>query len=112
MQNEPPPDDSEGLDESEDLEEQDGSVPPADFKEPSWAFAINFFWPGAGLIYLRRPWLGLLNFAVVVAIAAAAWIALPDARRETAARWIGLVLCGGSGFLAYQMAIRANERLK
>lgn len=104
-----PPDDAEELAEGEGPDE---SAPPADFKEPSWAFAINFFWPGAGLIYLRRPWLGLLNFAAVVAIAAAIWIALSDARREAAAPWIGLVLCGGSGFLAYQMANRANERLK
>lgn len=108
MQNEPPHD----SDEFEAGEEPGESAAPADFKEPSWAFAINFFWPGAGLIYLRRPGLGLLNFVVVAAIAAAAWIALPDARRETAAPWIGLLLCGGSGFLAYQMANRANERLK
>lgn len=112
MQNDPPPDDSEQLDEEERAEQTDESAFPADFKEPSWAFAINFFWPGAGLVYLRRPWLGLVNFAVVVTIAGAAWIALSPARREAAAPWIGLVLCGVSGFLAYQMANRANERLK
>ena len=107
MSSEPPPSELPS-EEPEAIDEADG----ANFKEPSWAFAINFFWPGAGLVYLRRPWLGLANFAIVVAIAAAAWIAMPDARRETAARWIGLALCGGSGFLAYRMALAANERLE
>jgi len=106
MPNEPP------QDEPEQPDEADESLANADFKEPSWAFALNFFWPGAGLVYLRRPWLGLANFAAVVTIAAAAWLALPDARRESAAPWIGLILCGSSGFLAYRMANDANERLK
>jgi hypothetical protein len=99
-------------DEPEHFDRGDESEAIADFREPSWAFALNFFWPGAGLVYLRRPWLGLANFMAVVSIAAAAWLALPDARRESAAPWIGLILCGGSGFLAYRMANEANERLE
>ena len=112
MSNEPPPQESDSSAGPEPLEEPDEFAADADFKEPSWAFAINFFWPGAGLVYLRRPWLGLANFIAVVAIAAAAWIAMPEARREQAAPWIGLILCGGSGILAFRMANRANERLK
>lgn len=99
-------------DEPEHFQDAEESPANADFKEPSWAFALNFFWPGAGFVYLRRPWLGLANFFAVISIAAAAWLAMPDARRESAAPWIGLILCGGSGFLAYRMANEANERLK
>lgn len=106
MSNEPP------REEPEKIDDADESPDDADFKEPSWAFALNFFWPGAGLVYLRRPWLGLVNFVAVVAIAAIVWIAMPEARREKTAPWIGLILCAGSAFLAYRMANEANERLK
>lgn len=106
MQIEPPQDEPE---ESGDADEVAAN---GNFSEPSWAFALNFFWPGAGFVYLRRPWLGLANFVAAISIAAAAWLALSDARRESAAPWIGLILCGGSAFLAYRMANEANERLK
>ena len=81
-----------------------------EFRPPEWAFAINFFWPGAGLIYLRKPLLGVLNFVIVVALAAAIWIALPDAKREKVAPWIGLTLCGASGIWAYSAAQDFNDR--
>ena len=100
----PPPHDS-------DAQQQDELANAPNFKPPSWAFAINFFWPGAGLVYLGKPLWGLLNFIVVVAIAAAVWIALPNAEREKWTPWIGLLLSGGSGFLAHQIANQVNERL-
>lgn len=95
-------DDFEQIDDDEPLE-------GPEFKSPEWAFAINFFWPGAGLVYLRKPLWGLLNFIVVVALAAAIWIALPDAKREKVAPWVGLLLCGGSGVWAYSVANRLNR---
>ncbi|HEV7221545.1 MAG TPA: hypothetical protein VGN42_02530 [Pirellulales bacterium] len=94
--------------------ERHPEIQPVDgpsLKPPAWAFAINFFWPGAGLIYLRKPLWGALNFVVVVAIAAVVWIALPIGQREQVAPWLGLLLCGGSGFLAHKIANQANERL-
>lgn len=81
-----------------------------EFRPPEWAFAINFFWPGAGLVYLRRPWAGLLNFIVVVALAAAIWVTLPKDKRERIAPWLGLIFCGASGIWAYSAAHEFNER--
>jgi hypothetical protein len=98
----PPPDEIE----SGDDEPLDGP----EFRPPEWAFAINFFWPGAGLIYLRKPLVGVLNFIIVVALAAAIWIALPDAKREKVAPWVGLILCGASGIWAYSAAQDFNDR--
>jgi hypothetical protein len=94
------------LDEGDDDESLDGP----EYRPPEWAFAISFFWPGAGLLYLRKPWLGLLNFAAVVAIAAAVWMALPVGKREKAAPWIGMLLCGASGVWAYSVATEINQR--
>lgn len=104
MQPQPPPQDPEEPDEQDDLASAPG------FKPPAWAFAINFFWPGAGLVYLGKPLWGALNFIVVVAIAAGLWIALPNAEREKWTPWIGLLLSGGSGLLAQSIAQRINER--
>lgn len=89
---------------------EDQPIEVPGFKPPAWAFAINFFWPGAGLIYLGKPLWGALNFIVVVAIAAGLWIALPNAEREKWTPWIGLLLSGGSGLLAQSLAQRFNER--
>lgn len=100
-------DDHEPIDGEDEFEEED--LDGSDFKPPEWAFAISFFWPGAGLVYLRKPLLGLLNFAGVIALAAAVWIALPDAKREKVAPWIGLLLCTGSGVWAYSVANRVNR---
>jgi hypothetical protein len=47
---------------------------------------------------------------IVVAVAAAIWIALPDAERDKVTPRIGLVLCGASGIWAYSAAQDFNDR--
>jgi len=73
-------------------------------KHPAWAFALNFFLPGAGLVYLRRPLWGLLNLVTVVALAAAIYWVLPPDKFERCAPWIGIVFQVGSGLLTQWIA--------
>jgi hypothetical protein len=76
-------------------------MPP---RHPAWAFALNFFLPGAGLVYLRRPLWGLVNFVTVVALATVIYWVLPLDVFERCAPWIGIVFQLGSGLLAQWMA--------
>jgi hypothetical protein len=76
-------------------------MPP---KQPAWAFALNFFLPGAGLVYLRMPLWGLVNFVSVVALAAAFYWAIPPDLFERCAPWIGIAFQVGSGLLAQWLA--------
>ncbi|HUY34771.1 MAG TPA: hypothetical protein VMV69_18645 [Pirellulales bacterium] len=76
-------------------------MPP---KQPAWAFALNFFLPGAGLVYLGRPLWGLINFVTVVTLAAAIYGALPPDVFERCAPWIGIAFQVGSGLLAQWLA--------
>src|SRR5438552_3899785 len=57
--NQPPPDDPD------DRPASPGWMPA---KHPAWAFALSFFFPGTGLVYLGKPLAGLVNFAVVVGL--------------------------------------------
>ncbi|HVC97210.1 MAG TPA: hypothetical protein VND64_26255 [Pirellulales bacterium] len=72
-------------------------------KQPAWAFALNFFLPGAGLVYLRKPLWGLVNFVTVIGLAAVIYWVLPPDVFERCAPWIGIVFQVGSGLLAQGM---------
>jgi hypothetical protein len=76
-------------------------MPP---KQPAWAFALNFFLPGAGLVYLGRPLAGLANFLIVVVLGAAIYATLPPHVFERCAPWIGIVFQVGSGVFAQSLA--------
>jgi hypothetical protein len=86
-----------------DLDENDSYIwlPP---KQPAWAFALNFFFPGAGLIYLRKPLAGVANFVVVVAVFVAFYFAVDRERFERFSGSIGLAVFVLSGMLALWMA--------
>jgi TM2 domain-containing membrane protein YozV len=95
-----PPDD--GLDDEIETDaETPGWMPP---KQPVWAFALSFFLPGAGLLYLGKPLAGLANFIIVVELGAAIYMALPTDVFERCAPWIGIVFQVGSGLFAQSLA--------
>jgi hypothetical protein len=76
-------------------------MPP---KQPVWAFALSFFLPGAGLVYLRRPMSGLVNFLVVVFLGTFFYFLLPPAAFKRFAPVIGLCMQFASGVYAQWQA--------
>jgi hypothetical protein len=73
-------------------------------KQPVWAFALNFFLPGAGLVYLGKPLAGMVNLIVVLALGTAIYFVLPRDVFERSAPWIGIAFQVSSGLWAQSIA--------
>jgi TM2 domain-containing membrane protein YozV len=78
-------------------------------KSPQLAFTLNFFLPGAGLLYLGKPAWAAMNFIGVLLIGCLLAFALPDELFENYSRYIAMGIAGGCGGLA--MAI-AKQRIQ
>lgn len=95
------------------------SLPPGDEGEEQWqpppklppfAFALNFFLPGAGLLYLGKPLAALVNFLGALTIYVAVYFLLSRAAFDEWAPSVGLLVQGGSGLWAVMATNEINRR--
>jgi hypothetical protein len=78
-------------------------------KSPFVAFALSFFLPGAGLVYLGMWKWGILNLIGVLLIGVVAAFLIPDDSFDTYIRYIGYGCAGGSAGLANYYATQLNK---
>ena len=78
-------------------------------KSPLLAFTLSFFLPGAGLAYLGKWKLGVINLVIVLGIGVAAAVILSEATFDQYIRYVAIGCAGGSGGLAQAMAKRMEQ---
>lgn len=81
-------------------------------KKPILAFTISFFLPGFGLAYIGRWKWCFINLGIVMGIGVIAALSLSDEMFEQTARYIRVVMAGGSGGFAMAMTQKHNASWK
>jgi hypothetical protein len=81
---------------------------PRKQKNPTVAFTLSFFLPGAGLWYLGLGGCALLNFLGVLTVGFVAALALPEDVFERSIGSLNAACGGGSGGLAMALAMKRN----
>jgi hypothetical protein len=79
-------------------------------KKPWVAFVLSLVLPGAGLCYLERWSLGILNFVVVQAILLSLVLAPLGTEVYEYFHYVLLVLAAGSAGLAHAIATQTSGR--
>lgn len=82
-------------------------------KSPLLAFTLSFLLPGAGLVYLGKPFWGMLNFLIVLVIGGLAYVLLDENAFAQTQRYLAFGCSGGSAGLArafVQQAIKNQEK--
>lgn len=74
------------------------------------AVVLNCLCPGVGLWYLGKPWWGLMNLLVVIAVGVVLLFVLPNACTTDYFHYFLLCYVTGSGGLAHNIASRSTEQ--